>query len=513
MAERALWTIDELIAITGGSLRGSVSLPLTGVSIDSRSVAKGDIFAAIKGDRVDGHDYAHAALGSGAGLAIVSRATEAMATAGPLLVVDDVLKALEKIGLAARARSKAKIIAITGSVGKTSTKEMLRLALSASGYTHASAASFNNHWGVPLTLARMPADTAYGVFEIGMNHAGEITPLVKMVRPHIAVITTVVAVHLGYFSSVEEIADAKAEIFLGLEPGGQAILNRDNEFYDRLAEAARKAGIQDVMSFGRTADADVRLERSVLHADCSCITATILGEAVIYKLGVPGDHMVLNSLAALAAVKLAGADLARASLALGAAQPAKGRGVQSLLKAPGGRILLIDESYNANPVSVRAALALLKRAEPGKSGRRVAVLGDMLELGDQAAELHAELASAVDDAKVDVLYASGPLMAHLWNKTPPHRRGAYADKSDGLAASLLGGLRAGDVVMVKGSLGSRMGPLVDAIRGQFHEDHDDLELKQSKVMNVIVSSNRERGSREKPASTFSRPAPPDKDGR
>lgn len=467
MAERPLWTIEELIAITGGALRGDVSVPLTGVSIDSRSVAKGDIFAAIKGDRVDGHDYAENALKTGAGLAIVSRPSATMASAGPLLVVDDVLKALEKIGLAARARSKAQIVAVTGSVGKTSTKEMLRLALSASGYTHASVASFNNHWGVPLTLARMPVDTAYGVFEIGMNHPGEIAPLVKMVRPHIAVITTVVASHLGYFSSVAEIADAKAEIFLGLEPGGHAVLNRDNEYFDRLSAAAHKAGIGNIVSFGKSPGSDVHLERSVLHADCSCITANIQGEPVIYKLGLPGEHMVLNSLAALAAVKLAGADLARASLALAAAQPAKGRGVQTMLKAPGGNILLIDESYNANPVSVRAALALLKRAEPGKYGRRIAVLGDMLELGDQAAELHTELAGPLDETKVDVLYACGPLMAHLWNKTPPHRRGAYAEKSDGLAAALIGGLKAGDVVMVKGSLGSRMGPLVDAIRGQY----------------------------------------------
>jgi len=473
MAERPLWTIDELIAAAGGTLRGRVSMPLTGVSIDSRSVAQGDIFAAIKGDRVDGHDFAENALNSGAGLAIVSHPTEAMAAAGPLLIVEDVLKALEKIGLAARARSKAQIIAVTGSVGKTSTKEMLRLALSASGYTHASIASFNNHWGVPLTLARMPADTAYGVFEIGMNHPGEITPLVKMVRPHIAVITTVVAVHLGYFSSVAEIADAKAEIFLGVEPGGHAVLNRDNEFFDRLSAAARSTGVANIVSFGRDAASDVHLERSVLHADCSCITATIQGEPVIYKLGMPGEHMVLNSLAALAAVKLAGADLARASLALAAAQPAKGRGVQTTLRAPGGTILLIDESYNANPVSVRAALTLLKRAEPGKNGRRVAVLGDMLELGERGAELHGELADAVDEAKVDVLYATGPLMAHLWNKTPPHRRGAYADKSDGLAATLLGGLKAGDVVMIKGSLGMRMGPLVEAIRGQFQPADKD----------------------------------------
>lgn len=455
------------MAATGGSLTGSAAIPLTGVSIDSRSVAKGDIFAAIKGERTDGHDYVCQALKAGAGLAIVSRPSEAMAAAGPLLVVDDVLAALERVGKAARARSKAKIIAVTGSVGKTSTKEMLRLALSVSGLTHASIASFNNHWGVPLTLARLPTDAAYGVFEIGMNHAGEITPLVKMVKPHVAVITTVVASHLGHFSSVADIADAKAEIFLGVEAGGHAVINRDNEYFDRLAEAAHRAGISDIASFGRHAQSSVRLERAVLHANCSCVTASIFGEAVIYKLGMPGEHMVLNSLAALAAVKLAGADLARAGLALAAAHPTKGRGVQSLLRAPGGRILLIDESYNANPVSVRAALALLKRAEPGKNGRRIAVLGDMLELGEQAAELHAGLASAVDEAKVDVLYASGPLMAHLWNKTPPQRRGAYADKSDGLEATLLGGLRAGDVVMVKGSLGSRMGPLVDAIRGQF----------------------------------------------
>jgi UDP-N-acetylmuramoyl-tripeptide--D-alanyl-D-alanine ligase len=492
MAERVLWTTDELIAATGGELRGAVSVPLTGVSIDSRSVAKGDIFAAIRGDRVDGHEYAHMALKAGAGVAIVSRPTEEMAASGPLLVVEDVLEALEKIGLAARARSKAKIIAVTGSVGKTSTKEMLRLALSASGYTHASVASFNNHWGVPLTLARMPRDTAYGVFEIGMNHAGEITPLVRMVRPHIAVITTVVASHLGHFASLVEIADAKAEIFSGVEPPGHAVLNRDNEYFDRLAAAANTAGIHDIVGFGRHADAQVRLERSVLHPDCSCITASILGEAAIYKLGIPGEHMVLNSLAALAAVKLAGADLARASLALAAAQPAKGRGVQSLLRVPGGRILLIDESYNANPVSVRAALDLLKRAEPGKNGRRIAVLGDMLELGNEAVSLHAGLAGAVDEAKVDVLYASGPLMAHLWNKIPSDRRGAYAEKSDGLAAPLLGGLKAGDVVMVKGSLGSRMGPLVDAIKGQFHPDHDDFGSKQSKAMNVIGSKEDRR---------------------
>ena len=463
-----LWTLDALVAATGGTVTGSPAREFRGVSIDSRTISKGDIFVAIKGERNDGHDYVETALKAGAGIAIVSRKTEAMERAGALLTVeDDPLNALERLGIAARARSAAPIIAVTGSVGKTSTKEMLRLALSASGHTHASAASFNNQWGVPLTLARMPADSAYGVFEIGMNHAGEITPLVRMVRPHIAIVTTIAASHLGHFASLDEIAEAKAEIFLGVQPGGIALINRDTPYFALLAERARAAGVERIVGFGRDEAAESRVIRVALLADCSCISADILGETVTYRLGLPGEHMVLNSLAALTAVKLAGADLARAALALARALPAKGRGVRLILKVPGGQLTVIDESYNANPASVRAALALLARADPGKTGRRIAVLGDMLELGDQGPALHAELAAAVDEAKVDVLYAAGPLMARLWEKTPAHRRGAFADKSEGLQAPLLGALRAGDIVMVKGSLGSRMGPLVEAIRAQY----------------------------------------------
>ncbi|WP_374332247.1 UDP-N-acetylmuramoylalanyl-D-glutamyl-2,6-diaminopimelate--D-alanyl-D-alanine ligase [Aestuariivirga sp.] len=464
MAE-ALWTVDELLSATGGRLHGSVTKPLTAVTIDSRAVGPGDIFVAIKGDKHDGHDFVVNALKAGAGLGLVSRVTPEMLAAGPVLeVADDPLRGLEKMGLAARARSQAQIVAITGSVGKTSTKEMMRTALSASGETHASAASFNNHWGVPLTLARMPRSAAFGVFEIGMNHAGEITPLVAMVRPHVAIITTIAASHLGNFASLDEIADAKAEIFTGVVPGGHAVISRDTPYFERLSAAARSAGIRNIVSFGRHSEADVRMDRVALLPDCCCVTAEAMGETVSYKLGLPGEHMAVNSLAVLAAAKLAGADLARACLALAKAAPAKGRGVQERLSIAGGELLLIDESYNANPASVAAAFGLLGAAQPPRGGRRIAVLGDMLELGEQSPQLHAGLLEPMDAARVDVLYAAGPLMANLWARVAEHRRGAYAENSEGLRDVLLKGLRPGDVVMIKGSLGSRMGPLVEAIR-------------------------------------------------
>jgi UDP-N-acetylmuramoyl-tripeptide--D-alanyl-D-alanine ligase len=457
-----------LLSATGGRYEGKPPGPaFNGVTIDSRAISARDVFVAIKGDRLDGHDFAAAALSAGAGVAIVSRSDDAMRAAGAVLVTGDPLRALEDMGRAARARSLAKVIGVTGSVGKTSTKEALRTALGASGMTHASAASFNNHWGVPLTLARMRRETAYGVFEIGMNHAGEITPLVRMVRPHIAMVTTIAASHLGHFSSLDEIADAKAEIFLGVEPGGHAVINRDTPFFDKLASAARAAGVSNIVGFGKHEASDVRLERVVLHDDCSCVTANVMGETVIYKLGMAGEHMAVNSLGVLAAVKLAGADLARAALSLAVAAPAKGRGVRVRLGLPDGEALLIDESYNANPASVRAALQLLAQAKTGKRGRRIAILGDMLELGTHGPALHAELAEPVDAAGVDVLYACGPLMEQLWAKTPAARRGAHAETSEGLRDTVLASLRAGDVIMIKGSLGSRMGPLVDAIKAAY----------------------------------------------
>lgn len=475
MVERPLWTTQELLAATGGTLHGDVHGAMNGVSIDSRSVSAGDIFVAIKGDAMDGHDFVVQALNAGAGVAMVLHMTDAMREAGAVLqVADDPLRGLENMGRAAREWSGAQIIAVTGSVGKTSTKEMLRTALSASGLTHASASSFNNHWGVPLTLSRMPRNAAYGVFEIGMNHAGEITPLVKMVRPHIAIVTIVAASHLGNFNSLDEIAQAKAEIFSGLEMGGTAIINRDSEYFDMLAAAAKAGGAKTIIGFGKHAEASVRLERVALHPTCCCITADVMGERVTYKLGMPGEHMAINSLAVLAAVKASGADLARAMLALADAEPVKGRGVQEQLLAPDGELLLIDESYNANPTSMGAALALLAHAKLGKNGRRIAVLGDMLELGQFGAQLHADLAKQVDAHGVDVLYAAGPLMRNLWDAVPMVKHGAYAASSAELTAQLLPQLRAGDAVMIKGSLGSKMGLVVEALRKQFTAVKKDI---------------------------------------
>ena len=463
----ALWTVGEMARAMGAEKPGALPAEIDGVSIDSRTLAKGDAFFAIQGDNRDGHDFVDAALKAGAGLAVIARSQAARFAGAPVLVVDDALDALRSLARAARARTSAKVIAVTGSVGKTGSKEALRLALSADGATHASAASYNNHWGVPLSLARCPADVKYAVFEIGMNHAGEITPLTRLARPHIAIVTAIEPVHLEYFGSLEKIADAKAEIFAGVEAGGAAILNRDNAQYGRLAAAAEKAGVARIVPFGEHAQAEARLVRHALQADSSTVEADILGQHMTYKLGAPGKHLVLNSLAVLAACALAGADLALAGLALGNLRPASGRGARAALGVPGGSALLIDESYNANPASMRAAIALLGHAPIGAHGRRIAVLGDMLELGEQGAALHRGLAEPIAAAGIDLVYCAGPLMRALWEALPSGARGGYAETAAALEPAVLAGLRAGDAVMVKGSLGSKMGPIVKALELQF----------------------------------------------
>ena len=472
MTSEPLWKISEVMAATGGELYGDVSARLDGVSIDSRAVAPGDIFVAIKGERFDGNDFAASALENGAGLAIVSRLDDEMKNAGPVLLVDDPLAAMEKLGRAARARTDAKVIAVTGSVGKTTTKDALRLALSKCGRTHAATASFNNHWGVPLTLCRMPRDTQYAVFEIGMNHAGEIEPLVKMVRPHVAIITAVAECHLGHFSSLDDIAKAKAEIFAGVEPGGAVVLPADSAYFGFFKQQAKKAGIEHVTGFGQAKGADARLERSVLHGTCSCVTADILGDKVTYRLGAPGAHVVANSLAVLAAAKLAGADLAKVALALADLAPPTGRGERLKLHTRNGAFLVIDESYNANPASMRAALALLGAANPKGSGRRIAVLGDMLELGENSAGLHGGLVEPIEAAGADLVFACGPEMKNMWDGLAPFRRAVYGLTSRDLLEPLLAQIRAGDVVMIKGSLGSAMGLLVKALASKYSHDEE-----------------------------------------
>ena len=464
-----LWALDAMTAAMQAEGAGALPADVNGISIDSRTLVKGDAFFAIEGENRDGHDFIEGALKAGAGLAVLEREQRDRFPGAPLLIVPDVLEALRDLARAARARMSAKVIAVTGSVGKTSTKEALRLALSAEGETHASIASYNNHWGVPLSLARCPAGAKYAVFEIGMNHAGEITPLTQLVRPHVGIITGVEPVHLEYFGSLEKIADAKAEIFSGVEPGGAVVLNRDNAQYERLATAARAAHIERIVSFGEHAAADARLIQFSLQADGSTVEARILGQTVTYKVGAPGRHLVLNSLAVLAAVSLVGADLALAALALNNLKPASGRGARTMMSVPGGKALLIDESYNANPASMRAAIALLGGAPVGKRGRRIAVLGDMLELGPAGAELHRALADTIETAEIDLVFCSGPLMRALWEALPSRARGGYAETAAGLESTVLAAIQAGDAVMVKGSLGSRMGPIVRALERQFPE--------------------------------------------
>jgi len=464
----SLWSSNAMIAAMRAVVNGVLPPEVTGISIDSRTVAPAEAYFAIKGAVHDGHDFVEAALRAGAALAVVERGNrEQFASDAPLLMVDDVLGALVELAHAARARLQGQVIAVTGSVGKTSTKEALRLVLSAQGQTHASAASFNNHWGVPLSLARCPETARFAVFEIGMNHAGEIQPLVKMARPHVAIITTVEPVHLEFFAGIEAIADAKAEIFEGVVEGGAVVLNRDNPQFARLARRAKELGIQRVVSFGADAKSDARLIDVSLQAACSAVHADIFGHEVTYKVGMPGRHMAMNSLAVLAAAALAGADLALASLSLSQLEPAAGRGVRSTLELAGGAATLIDESYNANPASMAAALSVLGQAAIGPHGRRIAVLGDMLELGAAAADLHRGLNEAIKASRIDLVYCCGPLMRNLWEALSTGKRGGYADSAANLEMQVVAAIRAGDAIMIKGSFGSKMKTIVNALERRF----------------------------------------------
>ncbi len=468
MNDTPLWTLDALAAAVQGRVRGTPAQAITGVSIDSRTINAGEAFFAIKGDRVDGHDYVAKAHAGGAGVSVVAEARLGdMPQDAPLIVVDDVLEALRRLARAARARSNAKIVAVTGSVGKTSSKEMLRLTLSRSGETHASAASYNNHWGVPLSLARLPQSARYGVFELGMNHAGELTPLSQMVQPHIALITTIEPVHIEFFSGIEAIADAKAEIFAGLVAGGAAVLNRDNAQFARLAEAARSHGVKEIAGFGESKEAAARLIDVQLGAEGSSVRASILGEEIFYSLSAPGRHVVQNSLGVLACVKLAGADLAKAAHSLAGLMQPKGRGQRFVLTVNGGKALLLDESYNANPASMRAAIDVLGRAPVGAGGRRIAVLGEMLELGASAETLHAGLAADLAAAKVDKVFCAGPLMRALYDALPPARRGGYAESGERIEPEVLAVLKPGDAVMIKGSNASRMHAIAATMMQKF----------------------------------------------
>ncbi|MDA8230500.1 MAG: UDP-N-acetylmuramoylalanyl-D-glutamyl-2,6-diaminopimelate--D-alanyl-D-alanine ligase [Magnetospirillum sp.] len=458
----ALWTAEEARAATGGRLQGR-TWNAGGVSIDSRSLAPGDLFVALAGPNHDGHDHVAAALAAGAAAALVHRIPAGLPADAPLLVVDETMAGLNALGRAARARSPARIVAVTGSVGKTGTKEMLRLVLSCQGETHATAGNLNNHWGVPLSLSRMPRNARFAVFELGMNHPGEIAPLTRMVAPHVAIITAVEAVHTAFFKGTEEIADAKAEIFQGLGPDGVAIIPRDNRHFRRLLAAAGKAGVTTALSFGSHIESDARLLDCGLDSDSTAVFALLRDHPIAYRIGVVGLHWAMNSLAVLLAATALGADAEAAAQSLRSMAPPKGRGARRLIAVAGGTAEVIDESYNASPVSMRAAIATLAAAKPARGARRIAVLGDMLELGERSAELHAALAETLDAWGIDRVFTAGPLMANLHGRLPPSRRGDHAENSSALAPLVKAAVRAGDVVMVKGSAGSRMGRVIEAL--------------------------------------------------
>ncbi|MBP2236881.1 UDP-N-acetylmuramoyl-tripeptide--D-alanyl-D-alanine ligase [Sinorhizobium kostiense] len=459
-----LWTSSDLLAAMNGRPVGTLPEGIVGISIDSRTIGAGEAFFAIKGDRVDGHDYAGIALANGASLLVVSEAKiPALGRLiAPMIVVDDVLEAMIRLGCAARDRSAAKVIAVTGSVGKTTTKEMLRHGLSPLGRVHASIASFNNHWGVPLTLARMPETTDFGIFEIGMNHANEIRPLTRMVRPHVAVVTSVAAAHLGNFASLDEIAAAKAEIFEGVVSGGHAVINGDIPQFGLLEQAAAAAGVSHIHSFGASPKAEYRLVEFAGAAVGSVLWAGIGGRTLEVAIGAPGRHIAENALAVIAAAELAGANIDRVVASLATMQPEKGRGLRHRLRVSGGYLTLIDESYNANPASMQAAIALLRDAEPAPGGRRIAILGDMLEMGEHAAEVHAALAAPIVEAGISDVWLAGPQMAHLRDALPGEISVVYREAVGDLIPYAVAAAAGGDVVMVKSSKGTGCAKIVEA---------------------------------------------------
>jgi UDP-N-acetylmuramoyl-tripeptide--D-alanyl-D-alanine ligase len=468
----ALWTERDLLDATGGMMERPFAA--TGVSIDSRTIEPGELFVALRGTTGDGSSFVADALARGAAGAMVHRQAP---NAARLLLVDDTLAGLHGLGCYARQRFAGRLVAVTGSVGKTTTKEMLRSILSVFGGTHAAVASYNNHWGLPLTLARMPPDSQFCVAEIGMNHAGEIAPLARLARPHVAVITAVEKAHIGFLGSLEAIADEKAAILRALEPGGVAVLPADTPLLPRLRDAA---GAARVVTFGTAPSADARLVTLALDADGSDVGIEYEGQRLNCRLNVPGRHMAINMLAALvAAVHLVGdggainrerdapgasrrSVLGLAGEALARFAPLSGRGMRRRIALAGGVLSLLDESYNGNPASMRAALAVL-RLQPGR--RRIAVLGDMLELGETGPAEHRALAADVA-AAADRLFACGPLMQELFSAVPEPLRAAYAPDATLLAPMLARDLAPGDAVLVKGSLGSRMKLVVNALEAE-----------------------------------------------
>ena len=473
-----LWTADEAGRATGGEARGNWSV--TGVSIDTRTIAPGELFVALSAAR-DGHDFVAQALEKGAGAALVSRVPEGVAADAALLIVPDVLRGLEALGRAARARMNGKVVGVTGSVGKTSTKEMLRVVLGGQRRVHCAEASYNNHWGVPLTLARMPRETEIAVIEIGMNHPGEIAPLSRLARPHVGMITTVGTAHLEAFDNIEGIAREKASIFAGLMPDGWAVINGDLDTTPILRSAAKEAGAR-VLTFGEARSNHHRLMSVQIVDDTTVAEARIWRASALFKVGAAGRHYALNALGVLAVVQALGLDRAMACADLARWVPPAGRGMRErLLLDPLDEAMsfeLIDDAFNANPVSMAASLEVIAAARPRdnlgrlKHGRRVAVLGEMLELGPEELQMHAGLADLPAIDKLDVVHCVGERMKVLYEALPAEKRGRFALKAKDLVKAAGRLADAGDVVLVKGSKGSKVSEVVDALRKLGHPAPD-----------------------------------------
>jgi UDP-N-acetylmuramoyl-tripeptide--D-alanyl-D-alanine ligase len=468
-SQPVLWTREALSALfqTQNPLLPAF---FYGISIDTRTLSPGDLFFALSGLHRDGHEFVEKAFASGAGAAVVARAHAAScALHGPVFVVDDTLVALQNLGRASRLRSRAKIAAITGSVGKTSTKEMLRLALNACcpGGVHASQDSYNNHWGVPLSLGRMPAESTFGIFELGMSAPGEIAALTALVRPHVALLTRIAPAHLAFFPSIEAIADAKGEIFQGVEEGGAAVLNRDDPYYERLKNHALENSVGRILTYGIARSADLCVEEMHATSYEVRVHARLFGESVCYSIPHVGKTVAFNSLAVVLAAYALGADVQTAGRGLSAYQPPGGRGCVSQRKLPqGGGFFLIDESYNANPVSMAAAFeALASRA--GTQGRRIAVLADMLELGTKSEILHRNLVESLVNCGIDYVFAAGPSMEALWEALPKEKRGFYGATVEALEEPLCEALLPGDWVVVKGSNSTGISKVVRALTKRF----------------------------------------------
>ncbi|TNJ42652.1 UDP-N-acetylmuramoyl-tripeptide--D-alanyl-D-alanine ligase [Phaeobacter sp. B1627] len=453
----SLWTAKDAAAATGGRAVGDWAVD--GISIDTRSLEPGDLFVALTAAR-DGHDFVAQALEKGAGAALVSRVPAGLPATAPLLIVDDVQRGLEALGRAGRARTAARVVAVTGSVGKTSTKEMLSAMLAPQGRTHAAVASYNNHWGVPLTLARMPADTEFAVIEIGMNHPGEIAPLARQARPHVAMVTTVAAVHLEAFDDVAGIAREKAAILDGLEPGGTAVLNADLDVSAILGDAAATTGCA-LRWFGRSAET-YKLRSVDLTETATRAGFEFEGQSVTAEIRSLGAHFAMNAIGALAAVTALGGDLDLALAGLAEWAPVQGRGARFTVDLPGGPVTVLDDAYNANPTSVAAALEVL--AATPSDGRRIAFLGDMGELGPDTADLHRALSELPALEKIDRVHCIGPLMQSLHAALPEDKRGPSVETSQQIADEIHTHIRGGDVVLAKGSLYMQMRRVVDAIR-------------------------------------------------